>query len=85
MVTAWNGQGISAFALASQVLAGEQLGPGCHFPVDGCPSTTYLEAAKRVASFVKQHLWNQEAKRLLRSYCNGPGSVEGKDSRALQG
>ena len=78
VVTAWNGQGISAFALASQVLADEQLSPGCHFPVDGCSaSTTYMGAAKKVARFVKEHLWDAGTKRLRRSYCNGPSSVEG--------
>lgn len=79
VVTAWNGQGISAFALAARTLSSQQLPSGCLFPVDGCPAaTTYMNAALRVAGFVQAHLWDADRKRLRRNFCEGIGSVEGE-------
>lgn len=46
VVTAWNGQGISAFALAARILPAEQPPAGPCFPVDGCSPTTYMEASQ---------------------------------------
>jgi uncharacterized protein YyaL (SSP411 family) len=61
IVTAWNGLMISAFARAAQVLED----PG------------YLEAATRAALFLRQHLYRENDRTLLRSYREGASSVEG--------
>ncbi len=61
IVTSWNGLMISAFARAAQVLED----PG------------YLEAATRAAAFLRQHLYRENDRTLLRSYREGPSSVEG--------
>lgn len=47
-MTAWNGQGISAFALASRVLTAEQPPAGPCFPVDGCSPQTYMQVCVAV-------------------------------------
>ena len=61
IVTAWNGLMVSAYARAGQVL-GDDL---------------YLQAARRCAAFLHANLWHSDAKTLLRSYRQGPGSVPG--------
>ncbi|GLC40323.1 hypothetical protein PLESTM_001049200 [Pleodorina starrii] len=80
IVTAWNGMGIGAFALASRVLASEQQVERL-FPCEGRPAADYLEAARRVAGFVRGQLWEPAAGggagRLRRSYCKGPSAVPG--------
>lgn len=77
VVTAWNGMAISAFALASRALSAEN--PPCPalFPVDGCPRQRYLEAAKRIAGFVRANLYDDADGTLLRSFRNGPSAVPG--------
>ncbi|KAF6251178.1 Six-hairpin glycosidase-like protein [Scenedesmus sp. NREL 46B-D3] len=77
VVTAWNGQAISAYALASRVLPAEQPpAPPC-FPVEGCTPGTYLQAAVAAARFVKEQLWDEGAGRLRRAFCKAPSTVEG--------
>jgi uncharacterized protein YyaL (SSP411 family) len=61
IVTAWNGLMISAYARAAQVLED----PG------------YLDAGTRAALFLRQHLYRENDRTLLRSYREGPSSVEG--------
>ncbi|EFJ48164.1 hypothetical protein VOLCADRAFT_81232 [Volvox carteri f. nagariensis] len=80
IVTAWNGMGIGAFAVASRVLASEQQVERL-FPSEGRAPAAYLDAAVRVAAFVREHLWDPAAGggvgRLRRSYCKGPSAVAG--------
>jgi hypothetical protein len=54
VVTAWNGQGISAFALAARILPAEQPPAGPCFPVDGCSPSTYMEASHSLIILVGQ-------------------------------
>ncbi len=61
VITAWNGLAISAFARAAQVLG----------------DSSYGETAARAARFVLNFLHDPETGRLLRSYREGPGRVEG--------
>ena len=60
-ITAWNGLAISAFARAAQVL--------------GAP--TYLETARRAASFLQTHLYDSKTSELLRFFRDGPGPSAG--------
>ncbi|KXZ53965.1 hypothetical protein GPECTOR_6g884 [Gonium pectorale] len=80
IVTAWNGMALGAFALASRALAAEQVVERL-FPSEGRPASAYLEAARRVAAFVRTHLWDGAAGggagRLRRSFCKGPSAVPG--------
>ncbi|PNW80829.1 hypothetical protein CHLRE_07g331250v5 [Chlamydomonas reinhardtii] len=76
VVTAWNGMGIGAFALASRALASEQNVERL-FPSEGRPAAAYLSAAAATAAFVRQQLWDPAAGRLRRSYCRGPSAVPG--------
>ena len=61
IITAWNGLMISAFARGAQILN----------------DPTYLEAATRAATFVRQELYHAERKVLVRNYREGPSAVEG--------
>ncbi|GLI71352.1 hypothetical protein VaNZ11_016520 [Volvox africanus] len=80
IVTAWNGMAIGAFALASRALVSEpQVERLC--PSEGRTAGAYLGAAQRVATFVRNHLWDPAAGdgagRLRRSFCRGPSAVQG--------
>ncbi len=77
IVTAWNGMGVSALARASRVLASESPYAQPLFPVEGCPPAAYLEAAVKVARFVRANLWDEDRRRLRRAYCKAPSAVEG--------
>ncbi|HET9833518.1 MAG TPA: thioredoxin domain-containing protein, partial [Vicinamibacterales bacterium] len=61
VLTAWNGLMIAAFARAARVIPGGQ---------------TYLHAARRAASFVRERMWNDETSTLLRRYRRGEASIE---------
>ena len=61
VLTAWNGLMIAAFARAARVIPGGQ---------------TYLHAARRAASFVREQMWNDETSTLLRRYRRGEASIE---------
>lgn len=42
------------------------------------PNVSHMRAdAKRIASFVRANLWDEQRQRLLRSFLNGPSDVEG--------
>ena len=64
VLTAWNGLMIGAFARASRVVASR-------------PYIDYLGSARRAALFIRKHLWNAEARTLLRRYRRGDAAVEG--------
>ncbi|WIA34616.1 hypothetical protein OEZ86_012935 [Tetradesmus obliquus] len=84
VVTAWNGQAISAYALASRILPAQQPQPQPCFPVEGCAPEVYLAAAVAAAEFVKQQLWDESKGRLRRAFCKAPSAVEGfSDDYAL--
>lgn len=76
-MTAWNGQAISAYALASRILPAQQPQPQPCFPVEGCAPEVYLAAAVAAAEFVKQQLWDESKGRLRRAFCKAPSAVEG--------
>ena len=61
IVTAWNGLMISAEARASQVTG----------------QADYLQSASRAAAFIRENLYREQDGILLRSYRQGPGTVEG--------
>jgi uncharacterized protein YyaL (SSP411 family) len=62
VLTAWNGLMIAAFARAGRVL---EDGP------------RYLDAARRAATFIREHLWSDETGTLLRRYRQGQAAVPG--------
>ena len=62
ILTAWNGLTIAAFARAGRVLEGQP---------------RFLDDARRAAEFIRAHLWQPSAGRLLRRYRNGDANVEG--------
>jgi uncharacterized protein YyaL (SSP411 family) len=62
VLTAWNGLMIAAFARAGRVLVGAE---------------SYLEDAKRAATFIRTQLWNPSTGTLLRRYRKGDAGVEG--------
>jgi hypothetical protein len=90
VVTAWNGLAVGALARAARALPFHEGGAGAGggegvaplFPSEGRPAREYLDAARRAAGFVKARLWDAGARRLRRSFCNGPGAVQGKRGAA---
>jgi uncharacterized protein YyaL (SSP411 family) len=64
VITAWNGLMIAAFARAARVL------------VKSPRRTEWLEAARRAAQAVLEHLWRADQQRLLRRYRDGEAAVE---------
>eukprot|EP00878_Enallax_costatus_P033128 GHUV01036516.1.p1 GENE.GHUV01036516.1~~GHUV01036516.1.p1 ORF type:complete len:459 (+),score=103.89 GHUV01036516.1:406-1782(+) len=78
IVTAWNGQAMSAFALASRILPAEQPPPKPCFPVDACTPDTYMTAAVKMAEFARHNLWDASTGRLRRAFCKAPSAVEGR-------
>ena len=77
IVTAWNGQAMSAFALAARTLPAEHPPPKPCFPVDACTPDTYMAAAVKVAEFARHNLWDERTGRLRRAFCKAPSAVEG--------
>jgi uncharacterized protein len=70
ILTAWNGLAIAAFARMARVLRG--LGG------DGrAAGDPYLEAARRAAAFIREHMWNARSGILLRRYRDGHADIEG--------
>ncbi len=61
IITSWNGLMIGAFAKAYQVL--------------GQPE--YLTAATEAASFVQDHLYQSDSRKLIRNYRDGASEIEG--------
>jgi uncharacterized protein YyaL (SSP411 family) len=86
VVTAWNGLAIGALARAAAALPFHEGGPGADgaagapplFPSTGRPAWEYLEAARSAARFARERLWDAGARRLRRSFCNGPAPVQGE-------
>jgi uncharacterized protein YyaL (SSP411 family) len=64
VITAWNGLMIAAFARAARVL------------VKSPRRAEWLEAARRAAQAVLEHLWRGDAQRLLRRYRDGEAAVD---------
>eukprot|EP01026_Neomeris_dumetosa_P045361 TRINITY_DN38404_c0_g1_i7.p1 TRINITY_DN38404_c0_g1~~TRINITY_DN38404_c0_g1_i7.p1 ORF type:complete len:277 (-),score=34.99 TRINITY_DN38404_c0_g1_i7:61-891(-) len=77
VVSAWNGMAISAFALASRALKHEKPQIQRSFPIEGYEAENYMDVAVSVACAVRDHLSRDGNKKLLRSFCKGPSSVEG--------
>jgi uncharacterized protein YyaL (SSP411 family) len=61
ILTAWNGLMIGAFARAAQVLGDE----------------TFLQAARRAATFLRDHLFDPTSGELRRSFREGPSVIHG--------
>ncbi|HEY5617664.1 MAG TPA: thioredoxin domain-containing protein [Vicinamibacterales bacterium] len=62
VLTAWNGLMIAAFARAGRVLE---------------RGADFVGIARRAASFVRSHLWNEADRTLLRRFRDGDAGVEG--------
>lgn len=77
VIVSWNGLAISAFARASKILRAEPEGTNYHFPVVGSDPWEYLDAAEKAASFIRNHLYNEETCRLQHSFRNGPAKAPG--------
>jgi uncharacterized protein len=65
ILTAWNGLMIAAFARAARVLPASADAP------------RYRKAAERAASFIREELWNDSSRTLLRRYRDGEAAIEG--------
>src|SRR5262245_55130918 len=61
VLTAWNGLMIAAFARMARVK----------------PSSPYLSAAERAASFIRNRLWQSDTGTLLRRFRDGHAEIEG--------
>ncbi|KAK9945603.1 hypothetical protein M0R45_011111 [Rubus argutus] len=72
VIVSWNGLAISAFARASKILKNEPEEIKFDFPVVGCDLREYIQVAERAASFIRRHLYNEQSRRLQRSFRNGP-------------
>ncbi|KAG8389442.1 hypothetical protein BUALT_Bualt02G0229900 [Buddleja alternifolia] len=77
VIVSWNGLAISSFARASKILKGEPEGTKPYFPVVGTDPKEYLEVAKKAAAFIREHLYDQQARKLQRSFRNGPSKAPG--------
>ena len=64
ILTAWNGLTIAAFARAARVLP--------HGPA----AARYLEAARRAAAFLREHMWRTGEERLFRRYRAGEAAID---------
>lgn len=77
VIVSWNGLAISSFARASKTLKGDLQLTNYNFPVVGCESEEYIETAEKAALFIKRHLYNEQTRRLRRSYRKGPSKAPG--------
>ncbi|KAI3979037.1 hypothetical protein MKX01_016212 [Papaver californicum] len=77
VIVSWNGLVISSFARASKILIWEPEGTQFCFPVMGCNPEEYLEVARKAASFIKMHIYDDQTKRLQHSFRNGPSKAPG--------
>lgn len=77
VIVSWNGLAISSLARASKILMGEAEGTKYNFPVVGCDPKEYMTAAEKAASFIRRHLYNEQAHRLEHSFRNGPSKAPG--------
>jgi hypothetical protein len=65
VLTAWNGLMIAAFARAARVLPDSPAAP------------RFLAAAQRAAGFIRDTMWRQTDRRLLRRYRDGDAAIDG--------
>ena len=79
VLTAWNGLMIAAFSRAARVLPGHpSLGEGGpNHEGEGDSGARHLATAWRAAAFIKTHMWDATAERLLRRYRGGDAAIEG--------
>ncbi|CAI8615056.1 unnamed protein product [Vicia faba] len=77
VIVSWNGLAISSFARASKILKGEAEGIKFNFPVVGTQPKEYLRIADKAASFIRNHLYNEETRRLQHSFRNSPSKAPG--------
>jgi uncharacterized protein len=68
ILTAWNGLMIAALARAARVLGGLR--------GDGGEPRTFLDAARRAATFLRDHMWNADSRTLLRRYRDGHADID---------
>ena len=73
ILTVWNGLMIAAFARVGRVLGAAASGQGAGGNISAEP---YVQAARRAAAFVREHMWNADARRLLRSYRKGKAAID---------
>jgi hypothetical protein len=65
VLTAWNGLMMAAFARAARVLPDSPAAPA------------YLAAARKAAGFIRDTLWLEDERRLLRRYRDGDAAIDG--------
>jgi uncharacterized protein YyaL (SSP411 family) len=70
VLTSWNGLAIAALARAARVLDDPE------FDGTGGRAMACLESAERAAGFLRRHLWDAGAQRLLRRYRQGEAAIE---------
>jgi uncharacterized protein YyaL (SSP411 family) len=73
VLAGWNGLMIAAFARSARTLAGGQL-LGQELAED--PSRRHLESAQRAARFIRQSMWDDERRVLLRRYRQGEAAID---------
>ncbi len=69
VLTAWNGLMIAAFARAGRVLMGEVADGGFSPEV-------HTAAAVRAATFIRERMWDQATRRLMRRYRSGEAAID---------
>jgi uncharacterized protein YyaL (SSP411 family) len=77
IITAWNGMAIAALATASRVLMTEDPPVEANFPITGCSPVVYLDAAQKVAKFIRTNMYDEKEGILQRSWNNGPADIAG--------
>jgi uncharacterized protein YyaL (SSP411 family) len=70
ILTAWNGLMIAAFARVARIMR-------LLDPERGDGGQEYLDAARRAASFVRQRMWSDASRTLLRRFRDGHAEIEG--------
>jgi uncharacterized protein YyaL (SSP411 family) len=70
ILTAWNGLMIAAFARVARIMR-------LLDPERGDGGQEYLDAARRAASFVRQRMWSDSSRTLLRRFRDGHAEIEG--------
>ena len=64
VITSWNGMMIAAFARAARVLP------------ERPDARVWLDTARDAATFLRRHLWDESAGRLLRRYRDGEAAID---------
>ena len=80
VLTAWNGLMIAAFARAGRVIedrgASRTVARRTVAPRSSRTHDTYLDEARRAASFIREHLWKADEGTLLRRYRQGEAGID---------